>query len=160
MPQGLGSSPGWFQSIMLRVYEGFERVKLFIDDIVCFSKNGEQHVCDLRRFFERLTKFDLKLAPNKALLGAAEIIFLGHKISSEGVGPDPNKVKATKEMSMRQTVSQLRSLFGALSYYRRQLPKMAARTRLLNSLLRKGVKFEFTSHPTRAHRPRNVRRTV
>ena len=160
MPQGLASSPGWFQSIMLRVCEGFERVKLFIDDIVCFSKNGEQHVFDLRRFLERLTRFDLKLAPNKALLGAAEIIFLGHKISSEGVGPDPNMVRAMKEMSMLQNVSQLRSLLGALSYYRRQLPKMAARTQLLNSLLRKGVKFESTPHPTRAHRPRNVKRTV
>ena len=87
-------------------------MKLFIDDIVCFSENGEQHVCYLRRFLERLTRFDLKVAPNKALLGAAEIIFLGHKISSEGVGPDSNKVKAMKEMPMPQTVSQLRSLLG------------------------------------------------
>ena len=149
MPQGLASFPGWFQSIILRVCEGLERVKLFIDDIVCFSKNGKQHVCDLRRFLERLKKFDLKLAPNKALLGAAEIIFLGHKISSEGVGPDPNKVRAMKEMPMPQNVSHLRSLLGALSYYRRQLPKMAARTRPLNSLLRKGVKLEFTPHHER-----------
>ena len=149
MPLGLASSPEWFQSIMLRVCEGLERVKLFIDDIVCFSENGEQHVCDLRRFLERLTKFDLKLAPSKAQLGAAEIIFLAHKISSEGVGPDPNKAKAMKEMPMPHNVSQLRSLLGALSYYRRQLPKMAARTRPLNSLLRKGVKFEFTPHHER-----------
>ena len=124
-------------------------MKLFIDDIVCFSKNGKQHVCDLRRFLERLTKFDLKLAPNKAPLGAVEIIFVGHKISSEGVGLDPNKVKAMKEMPMPQNVSQLRSLLGALSYYRRQLPKIAARTRPFNSLLRKGVKFEFTPHHER-----------
>ena len=68
---------------MLLVCEGLERVKLFIGDIVCFSKTGEQHVCDLRRFLERLTRFNLKLAPNNALLGAAEIIFLGHDISSE-----------------------------------------------------------------------------
>ena len=127
-------------------------MKLFIDDIVCFSKNGEHHVCDLRRFLERLTRFGLKLAPDKALLGAAEIIFLGHKISSEGVGPDSNKVKAMKEMPMVQNVSQLRSLRGALSYYRRQLPKMAARTRPLNSLLRNGVEFEFTSHHERIAR--------
>ena len=37
MPQGRASSPGWFQSIVLRVCEGLKRVKLFIDDIVCFS---------------------------------------------------------------------------------------------------------------------------
>ncbi|CAN0361966.1 unnamed protein product, partial [Ascophyllum nodosum] len=119
MRQGLASSPGWFQTIMLRVYEGLERVKLFIDDIVCFSKNGEQHVCDLRRFLERLTRFNLKLAPNNALLGAAEIVFHGHKIASQGVSPDPGKVNAMKEIAMPQNVSQLRSLLGVLSYYRR-----------------------------------------
>ena len=79
-------------------------------------------MCDLRRFLQRLTRFDLKLAPNKALLGAAEIIFFGHKISSEGMASDPGKVKVMKEMPMSQNVSQLRSLLGDLSYYRRQLP--------------------------------------
>ncbi|CAN0445406.1 unnamed protein product [Ascophyllum nodosum] len=77
--------------VMLRVCKGLGRVKLFIDDIVRFSKNGGRHVCDLRWFLERLTKLNLKVAPNKALLGAAKIIFLGHKISSVGVGPDPDR---------------------------------------------------------------------
>ena len=40
MSQEFSSSPGWFQSIMLRVREGLEQVKLFIDDIVCSSKTG------------------------------------------------------------------------------------------------------------------------
>ena len=40
MPMGLASTPGWVQSIILRVCEGLERVGLCIDDIVCFSKNG------------------------------------------------------------------------------------------------------------------------
>ena len=101
-------------------------------------------MCDLRRFLERLTRFNLKPAPNNALRSTAEIIFLGHKIASEGVGPDPGNVKAIKEMSMSKNVSQPRSLIGALSYYGQQLPKMAARTQPLNSLLRKGVKFEFS----------------
>ena len=42
MPMLLASSPGWFQSIMLRVCEGLESVRLFIDDIVCFSTNGSE----------------------------------------------------------------------------------------------------------------------
>ena len=113
--------------MMLRVCEGLERAKLFSDGIICFSKNVEQHVCDLRRFLERLTRFNLKPAPNNALLGTAEIVFLGHKISSEGVGPDPGNVKTMNEMPMPQNVSQLRSLLGALSYYGRQYLKMAAR---------------------------------
>ena len=68
MSQGLASSPGWFQSIMLGVCGSLERVKLLIDDIVWFSKNGEQHMGDLRRLLKRPTRFNLKLAPNEALL--------------------------------------------------------------------------------------------
>ena len=59
-------------------------MKRFVDDIVRFSKNGGQHVFDLLRFLEWLARFNLKLTPKKALLDAAEIIFLSHKISSEG----------------------------------------------------------------------------
>ena len=70
-------------------------------------------MCGLRRFFERLTRFDPKLALNKALLdtaGRSRDHLPRHKISSEGVGPGPDKVKAIKEMPMAQNVSQLRSL--------------------------------------------------
>ena len=53
MPMGLASSPGWFQSIMLRVCEGLQRVRLFIDDFVCFSASGTEHAQDLDNFFQQ-----------------------------------------------------------------------------------------------------------
>ena len=54
MPMGLASSPGWFQSIMLRVCADLRRVRLFLDDIVCSSASGAKHVQeDLDHFFQR-----------------------------------------------------------------------------------------------------------
>ena len=82
---------------MLRVCEDFERVRLFVDEIICCSKNGEQHVHDLERFFKRLTNFNLKLAPSKAFVGAAEIIFLEHKITLAGVDPDAANAKVMEK---------------------------------------------------------------
>ena len=70
MPMGLASSPGWFQSIMPRVCEGLKRVRLFIDDIVCFPKNGGEHVNDLLKFLERLTIFGLKLHQRRRTSGS------------------------------------------------------------------------------------------
>ena len=148
IPMGLASRPGWFQSIMLRVCEGLERVRLFIDDIVCFSKTGREHVDDLRKFFERLTTFDLKLAPKKAHLGVKVVKFLGHRVTAEGLAPDPGKVEALLKMPMPTNISQLRSLLGAVSYYRKFLPKITAETKSLNELLKKGVRFEFTAEHT------------
>ena len=96
---------------MLRVREGLEQVRPFIDDIVCFSKNGEQQVRDLRRSLERLTRFDLKLARHYYYRRGRNHL-PRPKISSEGVDPDPDKAKAIEEMSMPQNVSQMRSLLG------------------------------------------------
>ena len=105
MPMGLAFSPGWFQSIMLRVCEGLERLRLFIDDIVCFSKNGGEHVYDLRKFLERLTNFNLKQAPKKAHLGVKVVKFLGHRITAEGIAPDLGKVEALKCRCLLTSVS-------------------------------------------------------
>ena len=49
---------------------------------------------------------------------------------------------------MPTNVSQLRSLMGAVSYYRGNLIKMAAETKMLNALLRKGARCEFTAEHT------------
>ena len=40
-----------------------------MDDIVCFFNNGAEHGADLDRFLERLTIFNLKLAPKKVCIG-------------------------------------------------------------------------------------------
>lgn len=61
---------------MLRVDEGLNHVRLFIDDIVNFSRNGKEHVQDLSGSFERLTKYDLKLVQNKVYLGVRVIQLL------------------------------------------------------------------------------------
>ena len=74
--------------------------------------------------------------------------FLSHRVTAEGIAPDPGKVEALSKMPMPTIVSQLRSLMGGVWYYRKLLPKMAAVTKTLNSLLKKGVKFEFTLEHT------------
>ena len=49
------------------------------------------------------------------------------------------------KLPMSSNVSLLRSLLGALSYYRKMLPQMSTVTGPLNKLLKKGVKFVFTT---------------
>ena len=115
MPMGLASSPGWFQFIMLRVCDGLKRVRLFSNDIVYFFKNGAKHVADLERVFERLTIFNLNPAPKKACIGVRVIKFLGHRVTAKGA----EKVEAMTKLPMPSNVRQLRSLLGALSYYRK-----------------------------------------
>ncbi|CAM9905835.1 unnamed protein product [Sphacelaria rigidula] len=73
----------------------------------------------------------------------AETKFLGHHISAEGISPDQDKAQALIKMPMPSEVSQLRSLLGCLGYYRKFIPRMAARLKPLRSLLKKGTRFQF-----------------
>ena len=102
-------------------------------------------MADFESFFERLMIFNLKLAPKKAYIGVRVIKFLGHRVTAKGVEPDPEKVEAMIKLPTPSNVRQLRSLLGALSYYRKFLPQMTTVTRPLNNLLKKGVKFVFTT---------------
>ena len=133
MPQGAATVPGCFQRLMQRVTDGLEHVLMYLDDAIAFDVTPLEHVRTLREFFSRLREHDLKLSPSKARLGATELDFLGHSISPAGLHPDTNKVRAMTEMPMPTNISQLRSLLGGLSYYRkfssnaqRTLPRPAA----------------------------------
>ena len=66
-------------------------------------------------------------------------------MTAKGVEPDPEKVEAMTKLPMPSNVSQFRSMLGALSYYRKFLPQMSTVTRPLYNLLKKGVKFAFTT---------------
>lgn len=103
--------------MMARVCDGLERVRLFIDDVIVISRDGAEHVRDLERFFERMVKFNLKLAPKKTNLGVKVVTFLGQQVTAEGIAPEPEKVKPMTMLPMPTTVTQFRSLLGHLSYY-------------------------------------------
>ncbi|CAB1109626.1 unnamed protein product [Ectocarpus sp. CCAP 1310/34] len=92
-----------------------------------------------------MVKFNLKLAPKKTNLGVKVVTFLGHQVTAEGIGPDPEKVRPLREVPMPTNVSQLRSLLGSLSYYRKFLKNMSAKLKPINAMLKKGEKFAFTA---------------
>ena len=144
-PQGAAGAPGAFQRVMFRVTDGLPKCHMYLDDAVCHDCTPAEHVEQLASFFGRFEQHNLKLAPSKSRIGATKIEFLGHCISPEGRSPNPNKVAALAKMPMPRDVSQLRSLLGGLSYYRQYLPNLAQTLKPLTTLLKKGVKFVFTS---------------
>ena len=99
----------------------------------------------IRSLFERLRKHNLMLPPSKARLGATDAKFLSHSISPAGLRPNAQKVSALINMPMPTDVKQVCALMGGINYCRKFLPDLSKRLRPINSLLRKGVKFAFTS---------------
>jgi hypothetical protein len=61
----------------------------FIDDILVYSKNEEEHVKHLHTVLQRLRKHQLYAKFSKCEFWLDKVKFLGHTISPEGIAVDP-----------------------------------------------------------------------
>ena len=67
-------------------------VVVFIDDILIYSKNEEEHAQHLHIVLQRLREHQLYAKFSKCDFWLKEVPFLGHVISAEGISVDPSKV--------------------------------------------------------------------
>ena len=94
MSFGLTNAPAYFMNLMNKVFMEFldKFVVVFIDDILVFSKNEEEHEEHLRLVLEKLREHQLYAKFSKCEFWLKEVGFLGHVISREGISVDPTKV--------------------------------------------------------------------
>ena len=118
-------------------------VTIYIDDVLVRSNDESSMVDYIERFLRALTKHNLKIAPSKLEIGAEETSFLGHTMSLRGVKPDAKEIDALQKLLMPNKASELRSLLGGLSYYRKFLPNLSRRLQPITRLLKKDVPFFF-----------------
>ncbi|GFU15042.1 hypothetical protein TNCV_3702281 [Trichonephila clavipes] len=143
---GLVNAPQTFMRFMHEVLRGLPFCFVYLDDILCYSENAEQHRSHLRTIFQRLSSYGLKLNISKCVFGVTELIFLGHLITPDGIKPLPEKVQAVLDYKQPETVGSLRKFLGLLNFYSRFLPKAAEEQYLLSEFL-KGYKGKKDSKP-------------
>ena len=123
MSFGLTNAPAYFMSMMNKVFMEYldKFVVVFIDDIMVYSKNEEDHKEHLRLILEKLREHQLYAKFSKCELWLKEVGFLGHVISGEDIAVDPTKVQSVTEWLAPTSVSEIRSFLGLAGYYRRFL---------------------------------------
>jgi hypothetical protein len=111
MSFGLTNAPVHFTYLMNSVFmpELDKFVVVFIDDILIYSKNEEEHAQHLRVVLTRLREHQLYAKFSKCAFWLEEIQFLGHVLSAKGIAVDPSKVKDILEWKPPTTVHQVRS---------------------------------------------------
>ena len=87
--------------------------------------------------FDKIKAAGLKLKPSKCELFKKQINYLGHVVGHKGVTTDPDKIKAATEWPRPTTVTEVRSILGFVSYYRRFIPNLSKVSKPLNTLLQR-----------------------
>ena len=87
MPFGLTNAPTAFMDLMNRVFRPYvdQFVVVFLDDILVYSQDQENHDAHLRVVLETLRKELLYAKLSKCEFWLTEVSFLRHIVSKEGI---------------------------------------------------------------------------
>ncbi|GJS99074.1 putative reverse transcriptase domain-containing protein, partial [Tanacetum coccineum] len=110
-----------FMDLMNRVCKSYldKFMIVFIDDVLIYSKNKEEHGEHLKTILNLLTSKNLYAKFSKCDFWLDSVQFLGHVIDSNGVHVDPAKIEAIKNWAAPTTPTKVRQFLGLAGYYRR-----------------------------------------
>jgi hypothetical protein len=146
MSFGLTNAPAHFMYLMNSVFmqELDKFVVIFIDDILIYYKNEEEHVEHLRIVLSRLREHKLYTKFNKCKFWLKKVPFLGHVLSGEGILVNPTKVQEILDWRAPTTVHEVQSFLGLAGYYRRFILDFSKIAKPMTRLLEKDRKFDWT----------------
>ena len=96
MPFGLKNAGTTYQRAMVTLFHDMmhKEIEIYVDDMIAKSQKEDDHVVNLKKLFERLKKFQLKLNLAKCTFEATFEKLLGFVVSKRGIEIDPDKVRA------------------------------------------------------------------
>ena len=132
--------------LMNRVFRLYvdQFVVVFIDDILVYSKDLEDHDTHLQVVLETLRKEHLYAKLSKCEFWLGEVSFLGHIASKEGILVDPKKIEVIIEWKPPRNFTEVRSFLGLAGYYKRFVKGFSMTAAPMTRLLQKNVRFEWS----------------
>jgi hypothetical protein len=145
MSFGLMNAPAYFMYLMNLVFmPELDKVMIvFIDDILVYSEDDEDHAKPLRIVLNRLRDHKLYAKFSKCEFWLKRVPFLGHILSGDGISVDPSKVQEVMDWKVPTTTHEIRSFLGLPWYYHRFIPDFSKIANPMTSFLQKDQKFTW-----------------
>ena len=145
VPFGLAQAPTYFHMLISKVLKGLHSFTMaYLDDIIIFSKDEEEHLEHLRIIFQHLKEAGLKLKRSKCDFIKRHIQYLGHLISQDRIQPLLEKLESIRDMPAPRNPKEIKQFLGLAGYYCKFVPRFLDLSRPLTWLTHKDVLFEWT----------------
>lgn len=135
MTFGLRNASQTFQRFMHQVLRGIDNCFCFVDDILIYSEEENQHKILLKQVLDRLKQYGVMLNLEKCEFGKQNTKYLGYEVSSNGIKPIQERTEAISKYPLPKTIAELRRFLGMLNFYRSCLPRQAELQAELNKYL-------------------------
>lgn len=147
MPFGLVNAPAVFQALINDVLREMldKFVFVYLDDILIFSKNYQEHVQHVRQVLSQLLKHSLFVKLEKSEFHVSSVPFLGFIVSKGNLQMDPGKVHAVREWPQPSSVKQVQRFLGFANFYRKFIRNFSSVAEPLSALTKKSAQpFRWT----------------
>ena len=147
MPFGLANAPATFQNMINNILREYldQGVLAYLDDILIYSKNMDEHVALVRKVLQKLKENQLAVAGHKSIFHASEFEFLGYMVNQEGLKMSERTVESITTWETPRNIQDIQRFLGFTNYYRRFIKNFSALCRPLTDSLKKTDKeFKWT----------------
>ena len=124
-----------FNGRLTNVLVTFQAKVSIVDDILVYGKTSKGQDSNLRTTLQRARERGRKINCDKLAIGQTEVENFGHVISTEGLKPDPKKVKAVQEMQPPPNRTELETVMGMITYLAKFAPNLSEVTSPMSKLL-------------------------
>lgn len=116
---GINCAPELFQNLMESILGGCRNTVVFIDDIMIFGETEDEHDAAVKQTLHVLSQYGILLNDHKCRFKQRQVMFVGHKLSADGVSANEEKVKSILSCRAPHTKEELRSFLGLVTYVSR-----------------------------------------
>lgn len=121
-------------------------MEVYVDDLLNKSLKDVDHVGDLKKTFDVLRKYSMKLNPKKCSFGLSSGKFLGFMVTKRGMEANPEKIRAIIEMQSPKNVKEMQQLTGKVVALNRFLSRSSDKCKKLFKSLKVSGPRRANSH--------------
>lgn len=117
----------------------------YIDDILVFSSNFDQHISHINQLLKAIKSEGFKLKLSKCSFAQSSVNYLGHILANNSVRPHRDNLKSIKDFPKPQNKKNIRQFLGKINFYHKYIPDSTRTLEPIHKLLRIDTQFNWTS---------------
>ncbi|KAF9760579.1 Retrovirus-related Pol polyprotein from transposon 17.6 [Nosema granulosis] len=125
MPFGLSNAPRVFQQAMANKLQQYPFAKVFVDDILIFSKTYEEHKQHVVTVIKHLLKEGISINSEKSSFLKSEVRYLGKIIDKDGIKSDLECLCGIVKFKTPRNKKDLMKLLGKINWFREHVPNLS-----------------------------------
>ena len=145
LPYGISSAPAIWQRTIESILGDLPNIGIFMDDIIISGKNRSEHEENVSLVLKRLQDSGFRINAEKSKFFQPSVEYCGFRLDANGIHKTDDKIASIRDAPIPANTTELKSFLGFIQYYSSFSSRLSELAHPLYELLKKGVKFHWSS---------------